>query len=101
MDDALRKAFRERLIRFMHDRRLTIRQVAEQTGMAPSTLQTLRSGGLTTNYLALKKMAELFGISLEDLLLGSDGGTAHSPKPRAATRRAGSSAASGSAPSPP
>ena len=77
---AWRDGFRKRLVSCMAERGLTVRELAEMCGLPPSSLQALRSGGLTTDYEALKRLAAIFNLTLDDLLFGEQGSASPSPR---------------------
>lgn len=64
--------FTKRLIDLMKDKKMTVRAAAEYAGVAPSTLQSWRSGTQPTDFQALRRLCKHLDVSLSYLLTGED-----------------------------
>jgi transcriptional regulator with XRE-family HTH domain len=71
MDQRIKLA--ENLKSHMISRNLTITGVARQIGMNKSTLHNYCNGVVPRNLVKIKELADLFEISLSDLVFGSNG----------------------------
>jgi transcriptional regulator with XRE-family HTH domain len=64
--------FSKRLRRLMEEKKITIREASKLTGVASSTLDDWRSGAMPEDYVAVKRLGQVLGVSLSFLLTGED-----------------------------
>jgi len=62
----------ENLNRLMNKRRMTISQTASAVGMNKSTLHNYLNGVVPRNIVTLKKLADLFDLTLSELMFGPE-----------------------------
>lgn len=53
-------------------KRLTLREISRETGIAPSTIAEWQNGRSPRNPMHVKKVADFFGVSLHYLLFGKE-----------------------------
>lgn len=58
----------EKIKKYREEKKMTQVEVAEVLGVKPATISKYESGTLEPNIESLKKLAELFGISIDELL---------------------------------
>lgn len=58
----------EKIKKYREEKKMTQMEVAEVLGMKPATISKYEAGALEPNIESLKKLAELFGISVDELL---------------------------------
>jgi transcriptional regulator with XRE-family HTH domain len=62
--------FAKRFIQLANEKKLTVRQITNITGLSVASIHSLKNGALTTDYEALAKFAKHCGCSLDWLLTG-------------------------------
>lgn len=65
-----KSGFYKRLVHFMAERHMTVREAAQAAGVAISTVQNWRSGHMPTNFEAVLKLSDALGVSFSFLLTG-------------------------------
>lgn len=70
MDDKDPFKLAENLTKLMESKKLTITTAARRVGMNKSTLHNYCNGVVPRHLRKLKKLAELFGVPLEELMFG-------------------------------
>lgn len=58
----------EKIKKYREEKKMTQMEVAEVLGVKPATISKYEAGALEPNIESLKKLAELFGISVDELL---------------------------------
>lgn len=58
----------EKFESLLKEHNVTVYQVAKDTGIAPSTLYEWKAGSYTPKVDKIKKIAEYFGVSIEELI---------------------------------
>jgi transcriptional regulator with XRE-family HTH domain len=65
-------SFAKTLIALMAEKELRVREAARIAGVGASTIVAWRAGSAPTDFLAVKKLANYFNVSLSFLLIGSE-----------------------------
>lgn len=58
------------LVLLLHERKMTMRELAEKVGCDPSTISKIISGDRKIKIELAIKIAEFFNVSLDDLIIG-------------------------------
>ena len=59
------------LLILLHDRKMSMRELAEEVGCDPSTISKIISGDRKIKIELAIKIAEFFNVSLDDLIIGT------------------------------
>ena len=62
----------EKIKKYREEKKMTQMEVAEVLGVKPATISKYEAGALEPNIESLKKLAELFGVSVDELLKEDD-----------------------------
>jgi len=55
--------FKDNLTRLMEEKKLGVRELAEKSGISRSTIVDWRAGASPTDFIAVRKLAEVLGVS--------------------------------------